>query len=141
MTPVERLAELKNINLKADVGSFAVLANRDMLAAVLRNLVSNAIKFSNAGDEITISARQEPDHIEISVSDSGIGMSADKVCNLFELRQRMTTEGTGGERGSGLGLILTREMVERQGSELRVRSKPGEGTTFAFNMKMADPGA
>ncbi len=109
-----------------------VRAHRDMLAAVLRNLVSNAVKFTQRGGRITISAKMIADEVEIAVTDTGVGMPPDKIDDLFKLDRRTTTNGTVGERGSGLGLLLCRDLVERQGGELTVKSAVGHGTAFRF---------
>ncbi len=98
-----------------------------MLATVLRNLVSNAIKFTLPGGTITVAARREGDEVEISVTDTGVGMPPGRVDDLFRLDRRTTTNGTAGERGSGLGLLLCRDLVERQGGVLEVRSAIDRG--------------
>lgn len=127
----------KGLSLRADCVGLRVTAHRDMLAAVLRNLVSNAVKFTLAGGTISVVARALGDGVEISVSDTGVGMSADKVADLFRLDRRTTINGTAGERGSGLGLLLCRDLVERQGGKLTVVSIPNQGTTFSFRLPEA----
>ncbi len=122
----------KNLTVDACFKTIDVRAHRDMLAAVLRNLVSNAIKFTRPGGQITITALEVEEAIEIAVTDTGIGMPPNKIDDLFKLDRRTTTNGTAGERGSGLGLLLCRDLVERQGSELMVQSAVGRGTTFYF---------
>ena len=122
----------KGITIAAEIGGFGVHAHRDMLAAVLRNLVSNAVKFTQPGGRITITANALADAVEIAVADTGVGMPPDKVEDLFKLDRRTTTKGTAGERGSGLGLLLCRDLVERQGGELTVESTVGRGTRFSF---------
>lgn len=125
-------ASHKGLGLKTACAGLHVRGHRDMLAAVLRNLVSNAVKFTLPGGTITIAAEPCGESVEITVTDTGVGMSADKVADLFRLDRRTTTNGTAGERGSGLGLLLCRDLVERQGSTLTVESVPGRGTTFSF---------
>ncbi|GJD49762.1 Adaptive-response sensory-kinase SasA [Methylobacterium crusticola] len=125
-------AAQKGLNLGVDCAGVYVRAQRDMLAAVLRNLVSNAVKFTLPGGTVTVAARPRGEGIEIMVSDTGVGMPPDKVADLFRVDRRTTTNGTAGERGSGLGLLLCRDLVERQGSTLTVASVPGHGTTFSF---------
>jgi len=125
-------ASEKGLGLTAECAGLHVRGHRDMLAAVLRNLVSNAVKFTLPGGTIAVAARPHGDGVEISVSDTGVGMPADRVADLFRLDRRATTNGTAGERGSGLGLLLCRDLVERQGSILTVESVPGRGTTFCF---------
>jgi signal transduction histidine kinase len=103
-----------------------------MLAAVLRNLVSNAVKFTLPGGKITITACLRNDFVEIEVTDTGVGMPPNKISDLFKLDQRTSTNGTAGERGSGFGLLLCRDLVERLGAELAVCSAVNHGTTFRF---------
>ncbi len=106
----------KGLSVRAECEGFWVKAHRDMLAAVLRNLVSNAVKFTLPGGVVTLSARGCGEDIEIAVSDTGVGMPPGKIADLFKLDCRATTLGTAGERGSGLGLLLCRDLVERLGS-------------------------
>jgi two-component system sensor histidine kinase/response regulator len=124
----------KGLVLKVECHGFRVRAHGDMLAAVLRNLISNAIKFTLPKGTITISAKSNDNGVEITVSDTGIGMPPNMIADLFKLDRRTTTSGTAGERGSGLGLLLCRDLVERQGSELTVRSEVNRGTSFRFTL-------
>ncbi|WP_342112108.1 hybrid sensor histidine kinase/response regulator [Methylobacterium sp. SI9] len=126
----------KGLSLEASCERTVVRAQRDMLATVLRNLVSNAIKFTLPGGTITVAARRQGDEVEISVADTGVGMPPGKVDDLFRLDRRTTTNGTAGERGSGLGLLLCRDLVERQGGVLTVRSSVNRGTTFRFRLPL-----
>ena len=114
-------------------------ANRGMLMAILRNLVGNAIKFTHPGGRIVISAMPVTDGVKVSVADTGVGMPPNKIDDLFKLDRRTTTNGTAGERGSGLGLLLCRDLVERQGGELSASSAVGRGTSFGF--VLSSPGA
>ena len=122
----------RGIALREAVDDQHVHANRDMLAKVLRNLVSNAIKFTLPSGSVTIAAQHQEGVVTISVADTGLGMARGKIDDLFKLDRRTTTNGTAGERGSGLGLLLCRDLLERQGSELTVQSVVGQGTTFQF---------
>ena len=127
----------KGLTLVGACEGLRVHAHRDMLAAVLRNLVSNAVKFTLPGGIITIAGRRRGGAIDITVSDTGVGMSPGTVSDLFRLDRRTTTNGTAGERGSGLGLLLCRDLVERQGGLLTVRSAVERGTTFSFTLDAA----
>lgn len=127
----------KGLTLRAECAGLQVKGHRDMLATVLRNLVSNAVKFTLPGGTITIAARRHGEKVEVTVSDTGVGMSADKVADLFRLDRRTTTKGTAGERGSGLGLLLCRDLVERQGGDLTAESLQDRGTTFRFSLPEA----
>ena len=128
----------KGLALRADTAGLAVVGQRDMLAAVIRNLVSNAVKFTLPGGTVTVAARSVDAGVEISVTDTGVGMSPGKVEDLFRLDRRASTAGTAGERGSGLGLLLCRDLVERQGGILEVRSAVDRGTAFRFSLPEAD---
>lgn len=127
----------KGITLLTQCAGLTVCAQRDMLATVLRNLVSNAVKFTLPGGTISVEASRSGNAIAIAVIDSGVGMPAGKVEDLFRLDRRTTTNGTAGERGSGLGLLLCRDLVERQGGTLVAESVVGKGTTFRFVLPVA----
>ncbi len=129
----------KGIRLVVSCDGITVRAQRDMLATVLRNLVNNAVKFTLPGGTVTIAGRRVGNEVEVSVKDTGVGMPPGKVDDLFRLDRRTTTNGTAGERGSGLGLLLCRDLVERQGSFLKVESVVDRGTSFTFILP--DPSA
>jgi two-component system, sensor histidine kinase and response regulator len=105
-----------------------------MLKTILRNLISNAIKYTHSNGEITISAVQNQNNIEITVSDNGVGMSEETRNKLFEIDTNITTTGTANEKGSGLGLILCKEFVEKHGGEIWVKSELGKGSAFTFSL-------
>ncbi len=126
------MAADKNIVLRAEGCEIAARAHRDMLSTVLRNLVSNAIKFTRPGGLVTIVVDATEAGIVLAVDDTGLGIEPARLDGLFRLDRRATTRGTGGEVGSGLGLLLCRDLLERQGSELRVRSVVGQGSRFSF---------
>ncbi|WP_334185732.1 ATP-binding response regulator [Novosphingobium sp.] len=129
-------AEEKGVSVSFDCGGGMVRAHRDMLATVLRNLVGNSIKFTPAGGGITIACEKGTDgRFVIHVRDSGVGMSQQAIDNLFRIDRRVTTPGTAGEKGSGLGLLLCRDLVERMGARMEVASKVGEGTAFSLVFK------
>ncbi|MBI4082522.1 MAG: sensor histidine kinase [Candidatus Lambdaproteobacteria bacterium] len=105
----------------------------EMVRTILRNLVSNAIKFSPQHTEIRISARGENARVAISVQDQGVGMTPEFVARLFKIgRANPSTPGTLRERGTGLGLILCKEMAVKNGGDIRVESAPGKGSTFVL---------
>jgi PAS domain S-box-containing protein len=111
-----------------------VFADIDMLKTVLRNLVSNAIKFTNNGGAIKISAKQTYSEITISVSDNGIGIESEDLTKLFDISQVLTTTGTAKETGTGLGLLLCKEFVEKHGGKIWVESEEGKGSDFKFTL-------
>lgn len=132
-------AENKNIELKSDISQFTfVKADYNMISTVLRNLVSNAIKFTSEFGKIHISAKVKNEEnkkmTEISISDSGIGISQKDLQKLFKLDTAHTTIGTGQEKGTGLGLILCKEFVEKHGGSIKAESQEGKGTVFIFSL-------
>ncbi|HMM10937.1 MAG TPA: histidine kinase N-terminal 7TM domain-containing protein [Bacteroidales bacterium] len=114
-------------------GDLRVFADENMLNTILRNLISNAIKFTQQGGKVSISAEVEDSGmIAIKLSDTGIGMSSEILHNLFAIDGKTNRPGTAGEPSTGLGLILCKEFAERSGGQLLVSSKPGEGSTFTL---------
>jgi len=109
-------------------------ADKSMISTVLRNLISNAIKFTNPGGEIAISAQMVKDELMISVSDNGVGIRSDVIEKLFKIEESYTTTGTSKEIGTGLGLILCKEFVEKHGGKIWVESEVGKGSTFSFKI-------
>lgn len=109
----------------------------NMIDTVIRNLVSNSLKFTPAKGEIKLSVEDKDDFVEVLVADTGVGMSAEAVNNLFKIGVCVTTTGTEGEQGTGLGLILCKEFVEKNGGDIRVESKEGKGTTFFVTLPKA----
>lgn len=112
-----------------------VYADREALGLIMRNLLSNAIKFTEPGGSVHVDAEQSGETVSISVRDNGIGMSEEQVRRLFEDAQLGSIEGTSGEKGAGLGLLVTRQFISRSGGALTVESKAGEGSVFAFTLK------
>lgn len=128
-------AERKSIVFftKADP-EIEVYADPNMLDTILRNLVSNAIKFTNIGGEIHISAVKEQDFIKISVKDTGIGIAKQDVQKLLKIENKFKREGTEGEQGTGLGLLLCREFIEKNNGSISIESEIDQGTTFTFTL-------
>lgn len=102
----------------------------------LGRLLSNAIKFTNSTGEISISASKKDSFIEIAVSDNGVGMDEGTRNKLFSSETHETTVGTANEKGSGLGLMLCKEFVEKHGGEIWVQSELGKGSVFKFNLPL-----
>lgn len=128
-------ANQKNITIKKNLSqNIQVFADKAMAYTVLRNLFSNAIKFTNKGGEITISTREEEGQIIISVRDSGVGIAADRLKTLFEIGDSTSTPGTNNETGSGLGLILCKEFVEKHGGKIWAESQQEKGSVFHFTL-------
>lgn len=128
-------ANKKDITISLDItDNLFVTADNHMFDAIIRNLVSNAIKFSNHGGNIVISAADIGLLVEISVSDNGIGMDDDIVGNLFIRNDKTRRKGTDDEPSTGLGLLLCKEFIEKHGGTIRVTSEAGKGSTFAFSL-------
>jgi PAS domain S-box-containing protein len=128
-------AQAKSISLHCHTtGPRNLYADIDMLHTILRNLLSNAIKFTSNGGEINIRAEEDAENIVISVSDNGIGISPDIQKRLFNISEVHTTKGTAEEKGSGLGLLLCKEFVERHGGKIWIESEVGKGSTFLFSL-------
>jgi len=111
-----------------------VFFDKEMVHTVLRNLLSNAVKFSHEGGEITIGIDNTDIKTIVSVTDKGVGISETNRAKIFTINQQLSTEGTASERGTGLGLILCKEFVEKNGGELWFESEQGKGSTFYFSM-------
>ncbi|WP_421919988.1 ATP-binding protein [Marinifilum sp.] len=128
-------AEQKEISLSANIQEdLSANVDENMLNAVVRNLISNAIKFTPRGGEIVISSRILNQFIEITVADNGIGMPQEKIQKLFRIDEKVTQNGTENETGTGLGLILCKEFVERHGGKIKVVSEAGKGSRFIFTI-------
>lgn len=128
-------ASLKNITLtnKIDRGIY-VIADRNMLNTVIRNLVTNAIKFTRENGSVEIESKINYDNVEVTVIDNGIGIPAESLSKLFRIDQSISTQGTKNETGTGLGLILCKEFVEKNRGKIRVESDPGIGTRIIFTL-------
>ena len=130
---VGEMARRKGIEISNMVTSeFLVTADKNMLKTILRNLITNAIKFTYKKGKIEVNARIINDQMEISVSDNGIGMSADIISKLFRIDSNLATRGTEDEKGTGLGLVLCREFVSRHDGRIWAESEEGKGSTFKF---------
>lgn len=127
----EMIAQTKRIklNLQGADSHLVVRADNDMLKTVVRNFISNAIKFSPEDSTIDIIVRQEGDFAKVSVRDYGVGIAANRLDSIF--RKGETTYGTGGEEGSGLGLLLCQDFARKNGGECTVESTEGQGSTFS----------
>lgn len=131
-------AESKNILITSDIPmSTLILGDRDTINIVLRNLISNAIKFCRLNDSISINMRTETHRVIVCVKDTGIGMSQQQQKLLFSGAVNVTTPGTEDERGTGLGLALCQELVEQHGGEIWVESSLGVGSIFYFSIPIA----
>ena len=129
------IAEQKKIYISKNLeGNMPVIADNGMISTVLRNLISNAIKFTSPDGKIIISAEKEQNEVTVSVKDTGIGIPESSLEKLFRIDENFSTSGTQNEKGTGLGLILCKEFIEKHGGKIWVDSKPGIGSTFYFTI-------
>jgi PAS domain S-box-containing protein len=129
------MAKAKNISLNYfTADEIEVYADENMLKIILRNLISNAIKFTKPGGEIRVFAVLMEDWVEITISDNGIGMNEEKRKEIFKLSSDSSVVGTANEKGSGLGLLLCKDFIERHKGEIWVESKEGKGSEFKFTL-------
>jgi signal transduction histidine kinase len=128
-------AQNKKISVLDDLnGEVFVKAHRHSLNTVVRNLISNSIKFTPQGGVIKLGLKKNDDHVVVSVADTGVGMSSEVLSKLFRIDAKHTTNGTADEKGTGLGLILCKEFVEKNGGKLWVESQEGKGSVFYFTI-------
>ncbi|MDF1551002.1 MAG: PAS domain S-box protein, partial [Bacteroidales bacterium] len=128
-------AQAKNISISYfENESIVIFADTDMLKTVLRNLISNAVKFTNKGGKVEVRAIQNCASINVSIADNGIGMGTEISSKLFDTSQMITTKGVANETGTGLGLLLCKEFIEKHEGKIWVESQPGEGSTFTFTI-------
>ncbi|HCL57418.1 MAG TPA: hypothetical protein DHW82_10480 [Spirochaetia bacterium] len=140
---LEKSAEQKNIEIQIlfPPKKFYADADRNMINAVLRNLVSNALKFTPRKGKIEILCGEEENYLIITVKDNGLGMSESMVKKLFEKNSFNSTYGTEQEKGTGVGLVICKEFVNKNGGELRVESQLGKGSIFSFSLLKSENSA
>lgn len=129
----EKNAAIKNITINNEVPKNTyVFADENMIRTVIRNLLSNAIKFTDKGGQVTIEAQQSDSMVEFSVEDTGVGIPPEYQKKLFSLDAKVRKKGTANERGTGLGLLLCKDFVEKNNGKIHLDSKPGEGSKFTI---------
>jgi len=127
----------KNIEfLNQATAGQSVMADENHIKVVLRNLISNAIKFTDTNGTIKLNSTYEENNVIVSVQDTGKGMTADEVNKLFYPQTHFSQPGTQGEHGTGIGLLLCKELVELNGGKIWITSKPGKGSTFFFSLPL-----
>jgi len=135
VTFFELSARKKKIEISEDLkGGNIVYADANLVSAILRNLISNAIKFSPIGGWVKITSKEENGFIEVSVSDNGTGMKKENIEKLFRIDTHFTQKGTSNEQGTGLGLIIVKEFVEKNGGKIWVESEEKKGSKFIFTL-------
>ncbi|UCG27746.1 MAG: HAMP domain-containing histidine kinase, partial [Bacteroidales bacterium] len=132
---MEIAAHRKNIEITLDLHKAIIaFADENHVDTIIRNLLNNAIKFTQINGLIKISSREKNDFIEVSVKDNGIGITREDMDKLFRLDTHVTRRGTANEMGTGLGLIIVKELVKKNGGDIYVESKVGEGSNFVFTL-------
>jgi signal transduction histidine kinase len=135
---LEVAASEKNIKITNSVRPKTFIqGDENMISTVIRNIISNAIKFTRPTGKITIASREKNDTCEISVTDNGVGISEENLGRLFRIDTHFSTTGTANEEGTGLGLILCKEFVDLNNGNIRVVSKSGKGSTFTVELPKA----
>ncbi len=130
--------DTKNIHIQTHLEpNLFLLGDKHMLETVIRNLLSNAIKFTPENGFITITTKTNRNKAIISISDTGIGIEKKELAKLFKIESNYSTPGTNKETGTGLGLILCKEFIEKQGGSIAVSSEPGKGSCFAIALPLA----
>lgn len=128
-------AEKKSISLETRVkDGTLVYADRNLLSTILRNLINNAVKFTSKNGGVTITGEQTGEEVTISVKDTGVGMTEDQLGSLFSLVHEPSRLGTAEEKGTGLGLILCKEFVDKHGGKIWAESEPEKGSTFTLTL-------
>ena len=128
-------AQQKSITITHELPqSVTIFADKDLIGTTLRNLISNAIKFTDRDGKILVSVEQKEGELLVTVSDNGVGIEADALVKLFRIDESYSTTGTQNERGTGLGLILCKEFVEKHGGRIWAESEVGKGSKFYFTV-------
>lgn len=130
-------AHKKSIALVNDtLEEIIITADGKMISLIIRNLISNAIKFTHKEGTINVKARMKTDCVEVSISDNGVGMAKERLEKLFNIETSFTSHGTENEKGTGLGLLLCKDFVEKHGGKIRAVSKLGKGSQFIFTIPL-----
>jgi len=125
----------KNIEVQNEITEYILaFGDRRMINTVVRNMISNALKFTEPGGKIVLSYKKESEFIEVTVSDTGVGIKEKNISKLFRLEESISTPGTDKEQGTGLGLILCKEFVEKNKGKIWVESEYGKGSKFKFTI-------
>ena len=132
---LQAVAQKKNIQIECDIETdLHCFVDFNMMLSVLQNLISNALKFTPHGGKIYLTAHTTQDHVEISVRDTGVGMSDESFNNFNSRKQIRSEKGTDGEKGSGLGLLLCLQFIEKNHGSLSVKTEKGVGSTFVIHL-------
>lgn len=131
-------AERKNIIILNEIENKAVVfADSNMLRSILQNLITNAVKFTKNNGFVRISSENKNEYVNISIEDNGIGISEENIMKILNPKYHFTTEGTNGEPGTGLGVLLCNDMIEKNKGKLNIISQQGKGTIVTFSLPLA----
>jgi len=131
------IAEKKEIMINIDVDkSDTAFFDKDTISLVFRNLFFNAIKFTHRGGRISVTSKRNKSDISISISDNGIGITKENIEKLFKVDSEISTKGTENEKGTGLGLILCKELTELNNGKIIVKSELGKGASFVVTLPL-----
>ncbi|MFA5418611.1 MAG: PAS domain-containing sensor histidine kinase [Bacteroidales bacterium] len=134
---LEEAAAQKSLTIATDLPSnLPLMADKDMIGTVLRNLISNAIKFTYPNGQIKIKAKQNQNELVVRISDTGVGMDHSSIAKLFKIEESNSVNGTNNEKGTGLGLLLCKEFIQKHNGRIWVESEKGIGSTFYFSLPM-----
>ena len=134
----KELARKKNITIKNEIDDdLVVYADKNMVNMILRNLITNSIKFTPGSGKIRLKCSMEDGNARITVADNGIGISSEDMARLFKIEETFATKGTNNEGGSGLGLILCKEFIKINGGEISVTSEPDKGSEFCVTLPLS----
>ncbi len=134
---VSPIARNKEIRLEWEVrDKMVATVDANMLSSVLQNLITNAIKFTHRQGNVVVKSFEEAGQLNFVVSDTGVGMSQEQIDNLFKLDKTTSTKGTDDESGTGLGLIISKEFIEKHRGKIWVTSTPGKGSNFCFSIPL-----
>jgi signal transduction histidine kinase len=134
--PAEKKGIILHSKIEEEIYAYG---DREMMNTVIRNLVNNAIKFSHEGGKVEVAITSGENMLEVRVSDEGIGISEENAAKLFRIDQKYKTEGTAGETGTGLGLLLCRDFVEKNGGRIWCETREGSGSSFFFTVPAHEP--
>jgi signal transduction histidine kinase len=121
----------------ANLSALPIKAHKHSINTVVRNLIANAIKFTPVGGTVTVTAQSGKDEVLVSIADTGVGIPASVIGKLFRIDTKHSTKGTADEKGTGLGLILCKEFIEKNGGTIGVQSQEGKGSTFYFTLPLS----